>query len=110
MGDTSKFNSSITNVYLVYKLYLFNSPATPKYPLVNSPVRCGKSKQKRQHQSKKWEYDGKGIAFVSGKTFSMGAQGSARNLVIFGVDNSSSKHPVNKKMTLWFLEMELRKL
>ena len=96
-GDTSKFNSSVTNVYLVYKLYLFNSPPNPKYPLVNSLFGAVKVNKKGSTDPKKWEFDGKGIAFVSGRTFSMGAQGSARNVVIFGVDNSSSKHPVNKK-------------
>ena len=65
--------------------------------MVNSLFGAVKVNKKGSNDPKKWEFGGKGIAFVSGRTFSMGAQGAARNVVIFGVDNSSSKHPVNKK-------------
>ena len=95
-GNTSKFNSSVTNVYLVYKLYLFNSPEIAKYPIINSLFGAITVDRKGSTDPEKWFFCGKGIAFDAKGTYSMGAQVLARNVIIFGVDNSSSKHPVNR--------------
>ena len=95
-GATSKFNSLVKNVYLVYKFYLFNAPAVAKYPIINSLFGAVIVDRKGSTNPGKWFFRGKGIAFDAAGTYSMGAQGLARNVIIFGVDNSSSKHPVNR--------------
>ena len=68
-------NLTAVKCLFVYKL------ATPKYPLVNSLF--GAVKVDKKGSTDPWKR--------YRKTFSMGSQGVARNVVIFGVDNSSSK-------------------
>ena len=95
-GASSKFNKTVTNVYLVYKLNIFTKIDNPKYPLKNALFGAIRVDKKKDKNPKKWSYRGKGIAMDASKSFSMGSQGLAHNVVIFGVDNSSSKHSVNR--------------
>ena len=95
-GATSKFNSTVTNVYLVYKLNLYKNVELPKYPLVNSLFGAVRVLKKDSNDPEKWIFKGKGIAIDSDGSYSMGAQGLGRNVILFGVDNTNSKHPVNR--------------
>ena len=49
---------------------------------------------KKNTDEEKYEYSGYGIPFYSADSWSF-VNGSARNLLIFGVDNSSSSHAHN---------------
>ena len=95
-GATSKFNSTVTNVYLVYKLNLYKNVELPKYPLVNALFGAIKVDKKGSTNPEKWVFTGKGIAIDSDGSYGMGQQGLGRNVILFGVDNTNSKHPVNR--------------
>lgn len=103
-GASSKFNKTVTNVYLVYKLNLFNPIEIPKYPLRNALFGGIRVDKKGNKDRKKWIYHGKGIAMDTAESFSMGSQGLAFNIVLFGVDNTSSKHPTNLKHHFMILD------
>ena len=95
-GSTSKFNGGVTNVYLVYRLNKYKTPELPKYPIVNALFGAIRVDKKGGAKPEKWYYHGKGIAIDSAGSFSMGKQGLGRNVIIFGVDNKHSPHPVNR--------------
>ena len=95
-GATSKFNSTVTNVYLVYKLNLYKNVDLPKYPLLNALFGAIKVDKKGSTDPEKWVFTGKGIAIDSDGSYGMGPQGLGRNVILFGVDNTNSKHPVNR--------------
>ena len=50
----------------------------------------------KNSDNKKWVYSGYGIAFDGGELWNFGG-GFARNVIIFGVDNTLSPHAENRK-------------
>ena len=49
-----------------------------------------------------YQYSGYGIGFDRKSSFSFPSSGFGQNVIIFGVDMSSSAHVDNKKKTFWF--------
>ena len=82
------------NVYIVYDL-----EAWPKIPLRNFTLKnCwfGATNIVKNSDKEKWVNSGYGIAFDGNGEWNFG-NGYARNVIIFGVDNSSSSHNDNLK-------------
>ena len=74
---------------MVYRLNKYKTQNSPKYPVVNALFGAIRV-DKKERQTPKMYYHGKGIGICSSGSFSMGAQGIARNVIIFGVDNKHS--------------------
>ena len=56
----------------------------------------------------KYGYSGYGIGFNRRSSFSFPGTGFSQNVLIFGVDMSSSAHIDNKEKTYWFSEKDQR--
>ena len=95
-GATSKFNSTVTNVYLVYKLNLYKNVSLPKYPLVNALFGAIKVDRKGSKDPEKWYYHGKGVAIDSSGGSAWVVKVWVVHVIIFRVDNKLSLHPVNR--------------
>ena len=89
----SNFN---LNLYIVYELNIWSRNPTNNFTLTNCLFVT--VKLTRNADKGKFAYNGQGIAF-NGEGFWSLDNDSARNIVIFGVDNSSSSHTEIKKTT-----------
>ena len=88
------YASKIVNVYIIYDLDKW-----PKNPLRNLTLQSclfGVTSIVKSSDREKYVYSGYGIAFVGKGEWSFGND-SAKNVIIFGVDNSSSSHTDNLK-------------
>ena len=86
--------TKIVNVYNIHDLV-----AWPKIPLQKFTLKnClfGATNIVKSTDKGKWVYSGYGIAFDGGIWWSFG-NGTVRNIIIFGVNNSSSPHVDNLK-------------
>ena len=82
------------NAYIVYDL-----DDWPKIPLRNFTLKnclLGATNILKNSDKGKYGYNGYGIAVEGKSSWSFGND-LARNVVIFGVDNSSSSHTDNRK-------------
>ena len=81
--------TKIVNVYIVYNL-----AAWPRNPTINFKFKnCsfGATNMVKNSDKEKYLYSGYGITFNSTDWWSFG-DGTVRNVIIFGVDNSSSSY------------------
>ena len=86
--------TKIVNIYIVYNL-----DAWPRNPTNNFKFKnClfGATNVVKNSDKEKYVYRGYGITFDSGSSWSFDDE-FARNVVIFGVDNSSSSHSDKRK-------------
>ena len=89
----SLYNSSILNLYIVYKLNACSANPTNNSPLKN--CLFGTLKQTRNVGKSELNHNGWGIALDEG--FWSFDNDYAKNVVIFAVDYSSSSHNYNRK-------------
>ena len=92
--EQSNYLTKIVNVYIVYDL-----DAWQKIPLRNSTLRnClfGAADTVKNSNKEKYVCSGYGIGFDGKGKWSFGND-YARNVIVFGVDNSSSSHNDNLK-------------
>ena len=90
--------NEIANVYIVYDL-----AGWPKFPLRNFTLKnClfGATNRVKNRDKDKWVYGGYRIAFDRGDWWSFG-NGTVRNVIIFGVDISSSSYVDNLKNNIF---------
>ena len=87
-------HSTIVNIYIVYELSASGSN-------INDPTlkNClfGAGTLTKNADIDKYGYSGNGIGFDRKSTFSFPGGGFGQNVIIFGVDMSSSAHIDNKK-------------
>ena len=83
---------STANYYIVYKL----TPRTNSSGIVLENCLFGKVKMIKNVNTDKYKYQGHGIGFDSTGTFTHPDGGTAKNVIIFGVDMTNSKHDNNK--------------
>ena len=84
--------TKIANVYIVYDLTTW-----PKIPLKHVTLKtCFFGATNIVNEKDKWVFSGYGIVFDGGDWWSFG-NGTTRNVIIFGVDNSSSSYVDNLK-------------
>ena len=84
---SSFYNNFILNLYIVYELNTWSRNPTNNFTLKSSLF--GTIKLTRNADKSKFTYNGRGIAF-DGKGYWSFDNDTARNVIIFGVDNSSS--------------------
>ena len=86
--------SKVTNVYIVYDLAAQLRNPTNNFKLKN--CLFGATNIVKISDKEKYVYSGYGITFYDAGSWSFG-NGTTRNVIIFGVDNSSSSHVDNLK-------------
>ena len=82
------------NVYIVIELYDYPKVTLRKFTLEN--CLFGAPNIVQNNNNDKWVFSGYGIAFDGGDWWSFG-NGTARNVITFDVDNSSSSNIDNLK-------------
>ena len=93
-------HSTIVNIYIVYELSAsssYNYDATLKHCLL------GAVSLTKNTDIDKYKYSGYGTGFDRRSTFSFPSGGFGQNVIIFGVDMSSSAHIDNKKKDILVL-------
>ena len=86
--------NNVVNIYIVYKLDPISFSRNTDYTIQN--VLFGAIKIAKNTDTSKNKYEGYGICFDEGGTFSSGNINNGRNILIFGADTSSSIHNTNK--------------
>ena len=106
-----KRNSSAIDIYIVYKLNPISSTRNTDYTIQNALF--GAMKITRNADSSKNNYTGYGLCFDEGGEFSHTiGQGnfdrttSAKNVIIFGVDTSSSIHATNRANNIYVMDKD----
>ena len=92
--------STILNIYIVYKLDAISSTRNTDCTIQNALFGAVKI-TKNASDSSKNKYEGYGIWFDEGGTFSKGNINNGRNVLIFGVDESSFTHSTNKANNIY---------
>ena len=95
-------SNPIVNIYIVYKLS--SKGVTSSNALKNSLFGAIKvTMPSNTTYQQKYIYSGYGLAFNRTGQFTHGDKNLARNVTIFGVDASNSKHHTNKKQNILVL-------
>ena len=92
--------STVLNIYIVYKLDAISSTRNTDCTIQNALFGAVKI-TKNASDSSKNKYEGYGIWFDEGGTFSKGNIDNGRNVLIFGVDESSFTHSTNKANNIY---------
>ena len=92
--------STILNIYIVYKLDAISYTRNTHYTIQNALFGAVKI-TKNASDSSKNKYKGYGICFDEGGTFSKANINNGRNVLIFGVDESSLTHNTNKANNIY---------
>ena len=87
--------SNVVNIYIVYKLDPISSTRNTDYTIQNALF--GAVKITKNTDIFKNNYKGYGICFDEGGMFSEGSINKGRNVLIFGVHESSLIHSNNKE-------------
>ena len=94
-------SDSTINIYIVYKLDPISSTRNTDYTIQNALI--GAMKITKNTDSSKSNYKGYGLCFDEGGTFSKGNINNGRNLIIFGVHESSLVHANNKANNIYVI-------
>ena len=94
-------NASGISIYIVYELDSISNTRSTDYTIQNALF--GAIKTTKNTDSSKNKYDGYGICFDEGGLFSEGNINNGRNVLIFGVHESSITHTTNKDNNIYVL-------
>ena len=95
-------NDNIVNIYIVYLIDpISNSRNT--YHTVQNALFGGVKITKNATDTSKHKYEGYGICFDEGGTFSKGGINNGRNVLIFGVHGNSLVHANNKANNIYVI-------
>ena len=94
-------NNNVVNIYIVYKLDTINNTRNTDYTIQNALF--GAVKITKNDDISKNKYEGYGICFDEGGTFSKGNINNGRNVLIFGADMSFSTQATNKANNIYVL-------
>ena len=92
--DIPSFNNDIIHIYCVYKLDPISSSRDNTFTVQNALF--GSMQITKNADTSKYKYKGYGICFDEGGTFGIGNISNGRNVLIFGVHESSLVHANNK--------------
>ena len=92
--EQNNYLNKIVNVYIVYDLDPWPRNPTNYFKFRN--CLCGATSIVQNSDKEKYVYSGYGKTFNSASSWSFDND-AARNVIIFGVDNSSSPHVDNRK-------------
>ena len=93
-------HSTIVNIYIVYELGASRSHSDD--PTLKNSL-FGAVRLTKNADMNKYQYSGYGIGFDGKSSFSYPSGGFGQNVIIFGVDMSSSAHFDNKKKDILIL-------
>ena len=94
-------NNNVVNIYIVYKLDPIRFSRNTDYTIQNA-LFCAIKITKNTDTSKN-KYEGYGICFDEGRTFTSRNITNDRNVLIFGADMSFSTHSTNKANNIYVL-------
>ena len=94
--------NKIVNIYIVYRLDPISRFRSTDYTIQNALFGAIKV-TKNATDSSNNKYEGYGICFDEGGTFSKGGITNGRNVIIFGADMSFSTHATNKANSIYVL-------
>ena len=95
-------NDNIVNIYIVYLIDPISNSRNTDYTVQNA-LFGGVKITKNATDTSKHKYEGYGICFDEGGMFSMGNINNGRNVLIFGVHESSLVHKNNKENTIFIM-------
>ena len=95
------YNNIATNIYCVYKLDPILSSRDDTFTVQNALF--GSMQITKNADTSKYEYKGHGICFDEGGTFGIGNVTNGRNVLIFGVHESSLTHANNKANNIYVM-------
>ena len=95
-------NNKVVNIYIVYRLDPISNFRNSDYTIQNALFGAIKI-TKNATDSSKNKYEGYGICFDEGGSFSIGNIINGKNVITFGVDMSFSIHPNNKASNIYVL-------
>ena len=94
-------NNSVINIYCVYELRPVNIPLSLEFTILNALF--GAMEITKNANASKYKYKGYGICFDKGGSFSEGSISNGRNVLIFGVHESSLLHSNNKANNIYVM-------
>ena len=94
-------NDNIVNIYIVYLIDPISNSRNTDYTVQNA--FGGVKITKNATDTSKHKYEGYGICFDEGGMFSMGNINNGRNVLIFGVHESSLVHKNNKENNIFIM-------
>ena len=94
-------NNIIINIYCVYKLDPISSSRDDTFTVQNGLF--GAMQITKNADISKYKYKGYGICFDEGDSFSKGNISNGKNVLIFGVDESSLVHANNKANNIYVM-------
>ena len=95
-------NGDIINIYIVYLIDPISSSRNTNYTVQNA-LFGGVKITKNATDTSKHKYKGFGICFDEGGTFNKGNINNGRNVIIFGVHESSLVHVNNKANNIYIM-------
>ena len=93
-------HGSVINIYIVYELKN-RTVNNPDFTVQNGLF--GAIELTKNTDTSNYKYEGYGIAFDSGGSFTIGNITKGKNVIIFGVDTISSIHSTNKTQNIYVL-------
>ena len=94
-------NRNEISIYIVYKLDPISSTRDTTFTIQNALF--GAMEITKNADTSKYKYKGYGICFDEGGSFSIGNINNGRNVLIFGVDESSVVHSNNKANNIYIM-------
>ena len=94
-------NNNVINIYCVYELRQVKNPLNIKCTILNALF--GAMEVTKNANTSKYKYKGYGICFDKGGLFSEGSINNGRNVLIFGVHESSLLHSNNKANNIYVM-------
>ena len=95
-------NNNIINIYVVYLIDPISNTRNTDYTIQNA-LFGGVKITKNATDTSKHKYEGYGICFDEGGTFSIGNINNGRNVLIFGVHENSVTHSNNKANNIYII-------
>ena len=95
-------NNNIINIYIVYQIDSISSSRNTDYTLQNA-LFGGAKITKNATDTSKQKYEGYRLCFDEGGAFTKGNINNGRNVIIFGVHESSLVHATNKANNIYIM-------
>ena len=95
-------NDNIVNIYIVYLIDPISNSRNTDYAVQNA-LFGGVKITKISTDTSKHKYEGYGICFDEGGTFSKGGINNGRNVLIFGIHENSLVHANNKANNIYVM-------
>ena len=95
-------NDNIVNIYIVYLIDPISNSRNTDYTVQNA-LFGGVKITKNATDTSKHKYEGYGICFDEGSTFSKGGINNGKNVLIFGAHENSLVHANNKANNIYVM-------